>query len=189
MKERIVAFVVVAEKKTLGLAAETAEHVAEDAFVADAVGRLVHSEAQQQTAVGRLVHIFERENSIAFALDMFEVAFAEVAAQLVGGPLGAGRPEMGLEEILVEFRRERESAHHLGKKLKHQSKTSISLLNLNSNGFNRLDKKRPFKPETTGQCLNIFLTISIGTCVFENFEKTFSQHNGGFSIFCQKNDR
>lgn len=63
-----------------------------------------------------MVHIFERENSVALALDMFEVAFVEVAAQLVGGPLGAGRPEMGLEEILVGVRRERESAHHLGKK-------------------------------------------------------------------------
>jgi len=98
VKERIVAFVVAGEKKTLGL-------VAEDAFVADAVGRLVHSEVEQRTAVGRLVHIFERENFVAFARENF-----------VGGPLGVGRPEMGLEEILVEVRRERESAHHLGKK-------------------------------------------------------------------------
>jgi len=44
VKERIVAFVVAAEKKTLGFVAETADQVAEDAFVADAVGRLVHSE-------------------------------------------------------------------------------------------------------------------------------------------------
>jgi len=98
VKEKIVAFVVAAEKKTLRLA-ETADHVAEDTFVAD--------------AVGRLVHIFEQENFVAFALDMFEVAFAEIAAQLVGGPLGAGRPEMGLEEILVGVRWVRGSAYHL----------------------------------------------------------------------------